>query len=352
MHRGTEAIHKPKDDSGSPTAQEPSSKFHSKTVLPNKNIRPHVLHIMRLPSKKIDEDSLTGTGKKPIGVAWRMALFIATFVLIDVVLTIILGHFLKRPSNDATLALSTCLATGAVNLSAVASATAVLATLEKKSWFDYGLAGSARTTRFLSGIVCGFTAISALILVLWKTGLIRVEWAEGQAWKYAGAWAAAFIMAAVFEESLLRGYLQATLTRRIGFWPALAVLSLIFGLLHATSSSENFVGILNAIVLGLILCLTLRYTGSLWWAIGFHAAWDWGESAVYGAADSGSIVQHAIFTTRPLGQVLLSGGSAGPEGSLLILPLMGLLALCIWSRWSAEFHRSRQALRTDGMKRK
>ncbi|WP_186289297.1 CPBP family intramembrane glutamic endopeptidase [Burkholderia gladioli] len=159
-------------------------------------------------------------------------------------------------------------------------------------------------------------------------------------------------MAAVFEESLLRGYLQATLTRRIGFWPASAVLSLIFGLLHATSSSENFVGILNAIVLGLILCLTLRYTGSLWWAIRFHAAWDWGESVVYGAADSGSIVQHAIFTTRPLGQVLLSGGSAGPEGSLLILPLMGLLALCIWSRWSAEFHRSRQALRTDGMKRK
>ncbi|MDA0576435.1 CPBP family intramembrane glutamic endopeptidase [Burkholderia gladioli] len=299
----------------------------------NKNSWSHLLKFERLSHPQKNCGSLPNAPKFRNSTLWKIFSFISIFMLIDIGLTVILDHTLKKPHRNPTLSPTDALAAGLINLLAVISATAALAKIENKSLFDYGLTGAARAVRFLSGSVIGFVAISILMLALWKTGLVQIDRSGGQAWKYAGAWAIIFLLAAVFEELLLRGYLQVALVRRIGFWRASTVLSTIFGLLHATSPSENLVGMANAIVLGLILCLTLWYTGSLWWAIGFHAAWDWGESAVYGASDSGSVVQHAMFAARPLGSVLLSGGSAGPEGSLLILPLMGFIAVLIWLRW-------------------
>lgn len=170
-------------------------------------------------------------------------------MLIDIGLTVILDHTLKKPHRNPTLSPTDALAAGLINLLAVISATAALAKIENKSLFDYGLTGAARAVRFLSGSVIGFVAISILMLALWKTGLVQIDRSGGQAWKYAGAWASIFLLAAVFEELLLRGYLQVALVRRIGFWRASTVLSTIFGLLHATSPSENLVGMANAIVL-------------------------------------------------------------------------------------------------------
>ena len=49
-------------------------------------------------------------------------------------------------------------------------------------------------------------------------------------------------------------------------------------------------------------------TGSLWWAIGFHAAWDWGESYFYGTSDSGLMARGHLFGEHPVGKLLWSGG--------------------------------------------
>ena len=36
-----------------------------------------------------------------------------------------------------------------------------------------------------------------------------------------------------------------------------------------------------------MFCYAVWKTGSLWWGFGFHAAWDWGETYLFGTADSG-----------------------------------------------------------------
>jgi hypothetical protein len=79
-------------------------------------------------------------------------------------------------------------------------------------------------------------------------------------------------------------------------------------------------------LIGLVFCLALWRTGSLWWAIGFHAAWDWAQSFLYGVADSGTIAQGRLFAAHPLGRPILSGGLTGPEGSAFILPIVLLSA--------------------------
>jgi hypothetical protein len=171
--------------------------------------------------------------------------------------------------------------------------------------------------------------------------------------KYALAWGLVFLLTAVFEESTLRGYLQFTLTRGIGFWWGALLLSLLFGFAHGTNSGETHVGLLSAAGIGLVTCLSLWYTGSLWWAVGFHAGWDWGQSYFYGTLDSGLAVQGHLLGTHPIGPRLWSGGATGPEGSLLVLPLVAIFAL-LWLWWGrrmqSPFHGSgwKPALITTG----
>ncbi|MGB7191781.1 MAG: CPBP family intramembrane glutamic endopeptidase [Acidobacteriaceae bacterium] len=131
----------------------------------------------------------------------------------------------------------------------------------------------------------------------------------------------------------MRGYLQFTMTRGVGFWWGALVFSLLFGLGHTVNAGESPIGLFSAGAFGLVCCVSLWYTGSLWWAVGFHAAWDWGESYFYGTADSGLVSQGHLFGEHPLGKILWSGGKTGPEGSLLIVPLLAIIAILMWLWW-------------------
>ena len=107
-------------------------------------------------------------------------------------------------------------------------ATAVMALIERRSLLAYGFQGKARAVRFVCGVAWGFIALSVLMLVLWKARLLAFDGIQlhgGAIVKYALGWGLMFLMVAVFEESTLRGYLQFTLTRGIGFWWGALLLS-------------------------------------------------------------------------------------------------------------------------------
>jgi len=213
----------------------------------------------------------------------------------------------------------------AVQALLVLLATFILSRIEKRPIAVYGYAGKARLVRFLGGIVCGFAAISLLVGALWKLHFLAFDGSPlggPLAWKYAAAWAVAFIFTGIFEESLLRGYLQYTLTRGVGFWCAAIILSTTFGAIHGSNPGESPVGLFSAAAIGLIFCLSLWYTGSLWWAIGFHAAWDWGETYLYSVPDSGTMMPGHLLRSNLSGPNWLTGGSVGPEGSSLIFILI------------------------------
>ena len=85
------------------------------------------------------------------------------------------------------------------------------------------------------------------------------------------------------------------------------------------------VGIFAAAAIGFVFCVSVRVTGSAWWAIGCHFSWDWAETYFYGTADSGLPAQGHFLSTNPAGNALWSGGADGPEGSLLVLGVILLL---------------------------
>ncbi len=217
--------------------------------------------------------------------------------------------------------------------------TLIMARLDRRPLASYGLGGRTITGHLGFGLAAGFAAISTLVGVLWVSHLIVLYPAGlsgSKTAEYGIAWGAGFSLVAVSEELLLRGYLLWTLARGIGFGWAALLLSMSFGLLHGSNPGETPVGLFSAAAVGLLFCLSIWYTRSLWWAVGFHAAWDWGESFFWGTSDSGMVVKGHLFNEQPGGSPLLSGGATGPEGSLLVFPVLLVCALLIfmWFRWS------------------
>ncbi|MFC5742973.1 CPBP family intramembrane glutamic endopeptidase [Dyella tabacisoli] len=215
----------------------------------------------------------------------------------------------------------------------VLAATALMSRLEHVSVLDYGLRDRSAFRRAVMGAATGFLAIAALVLGLWGTGSLTlhvVAQPVSSAVLYAVIWAAGYGLVALAEEMLFRGYPLATLSRVIGAQGAAIVTSLVFGLLHLGNSGESRIAAINGVLLALVFAASVYRTGSLWWAIGFHAAWNWGESWLFGAADSGILAAGRLLEATPRGNDWLSGGTAGPEGSVGMIVVIAMAALSLY----------------------
>jgi hypothetical protein len=277
-------------------------------------------------------------GKNGIRAGWSAVIFYALFFCLAIAVGLIVRYTLHPKKSVPGSALSPWLGiiNEGVQFLIVVVAVWVMSRIEHRPVLSYGFQGRARGVRFFSGLVWGFVAISALILALDKLGFLAIDTrllSGAAALRYALLWGLMFLLVGFFEESFLRSYMQFTLTRGLGFWWSALILSFIFGFGHGSNPGESPVGLFAAGAIGLVFCLSLWYTGSLWWAIGFHAAWDWGESYFYGTADSGLLVQGHLYQEHPVGKLLWSGGATGPEGSVLVLPLVLLMALLMFAWW-------------------
>src|SRR5215471_3851037 len=142
-------------------------------------------------------------------------------------------------------------------------------------------------------------------------------------------------MVGLAEEFAFRGYMQFTITTGMGFWPAAVLMSLLFGLAHAGNPGESITGLASVVIFGLTFCLILRRTGNLWWAVWFHAGWDWGQTFFYGVPDSGVVPYHNLFNSSFHGPQWLTGGTVGPEASIFT-PIILVLTAIIFTRFHRE----------------
>lgn len=226
-------------------------------------------------------------------------------------------------------------------LAAAILATLAMARVEGRSWHEFGLPVKLGFSRApWIGAAWGIAGITVLVALLQAFGVLGFDGIElhgGAIVGFAAMWGLMFLLVGLFEELLLRGYAQFTLARGVGFWPAAILLSGLFGAAHLNNQGESWIGALSAALLGLFMCLTLRRTGNLWFAVGFHASFDWGESFLYSLPDSGQVVQGHLLNATLHGPSLLTGGSVGPEGSLGCLIVTAALWL-LFARWSRKWH--------------
>ena len=223
-----------------------------------------------------------------------------------------------------------------------------MARLEHRRLRQYGLGSfMPRAGQFLVGCLWGGGLMSLLIAALFFTHRLSFDGRllhGGAVVEWGLVWALTFLEVGLFEEYLTRGYLYFTLSRGIagiagaagmperrrrvlGFWVCAVLSSTLFGLGHLGNEGESPIGLWSAGLVGLIFAFSLWRTGSLWWAIGWHAAWDWAQSFLFGVKDSGRAILHPLYASHPLGSILTSGGATGPEGSIYALAILLIAAI-------------------------
>ena len=278
-------------------------------------------------------------GTQGIRSGWSTLIFLA-IIIAEVLLTRVpvnyLLHYMKHKQGLETWSVVVAIAIPAL---LVFMATATMAKIEKRPVLSYGFMGDRKLSRFVLGIAGGIAALSALVLALKINGslIFDGQMLHGrEAWTFGLQWGLVFLLTGVFEESLLRGYLQSTLTRGLGFWWAALLLSVGFAVLHLPNKGESPIGILSVVGIGLVFCLSLWLTKSLYWAVGLHSGWDWAQSYLFGVSNSGQVSGGHLFSAHPSGALLWSGGATGPEGSIYVIPTIAIIALGVWLAWSGS----------------
>ncbi len=275
---------------------------------------------------------------------WRAAIFIACVVIQLAVLLIAFtialrhgGYHGKFPPAEITPAFAGL--NEMLLLLPTIGASFAMAYLEGTRLTAYGLDGPRKFLRVTSGLAAGIVTMSALALILVVTAYGTASPGQLSAagdLRYGAEWLAASLLVGLTEEFVMRGYLLRALGRGIGFWPAALLTSILFGALHGHNAGETPIGLFQVVIAGLVLCIAIWFTRSLWWSIGFHAGWDYAENFIFGTRDSGTRSFGTLMDFTPHGNVYFSGGLTGPEGSLFGLGVLILAGAAIWFAFSAQ----------------
>jgi membrane protease YdiL (CAAX protease family) len=296
------------------------------------------LTVDRSQNQPKDSSTLKSIFLGPGGLraGWRLLMFLAISTTLLAAFVLIraggVKGFLEQQKNASQVTVTPLLMGGseAIAFLIICFAALVMAKIERRRFREYGLPiTKAFGKDFCKGALWGFLALSGTLLGIFLLHGFRITGLalHGRAIVSAVvSWGIACVLVGLFEEFLCRGYVQYTLGSGIGYWPAAIVVSGLFGLVHAFNPNETAVGAFAAGLFGILFCLFLRRTGSLWIPVGFHAAWDWGQT-LYGVADSGIRPYHNVFTSVFNGPTWLTGGTVGPEASVMTPIVLLVVAL-------------------------
>lgn len=303
------------------------------------------------PKEKSAEDFIASAfiGPEGIRAGWRWLIFLAIVLVCTglLVIAFVTADLLKLPAPGTPPAslftASALLAQEIAFVIAMAIAAIIMSKIEKRPMGQYGLPRrQAFGKLFWQGAIWGFVAITAclvLIAALHGVTLSGTVLSGGMLIKYAVAWGVVFLLTGFAEEFIFRGYSQFTLTTGMGFWPAAVVLSILFGCFHLGNPGESLPGVLSAALIGFFFCFTLRRTGTIWFAVGLHAAWDYGQTFFFGVPDSGLAAPGHFLNPSFHGPQWLTGGTVGPEASVACFIVLGLLFLLFHFAYPARISK-------------
>jgi len=275
----------------------------------------------------------TFVGPHGLRAGWKVVIFFILVAALTVVLHPLgrLLHVHGKLDPELPMPANVAFVEELLGMIAVLLATFLMARfIDRKPWGYFGmpLSNAFRST-FWVGAVIGLGALSLQLEIMHLCGWFDFGTVQLQGFaivKYGVIWGFMFLWVGFTEEGVLRGYVQRVATDGFSrlpgnwsFWAAALIFSLMFASGHLSNPGENKFGIVMVFIDGMAMCFSLWRTGDLWFAIGNHFAWDWGQTFLYGTPNSGMRGADALMRPSFHGPLLWAGGTDGPEGSLLVL---------------------------------
>jgi len=268
---------------------------------------------------------------------WRFLLFVLGIELTEFYLRGPLLSLLSRRSGVdlGELSAPALFTEELVGLVSVLLVTGVAALLERRRVDSYGLPLSQAFGKlFWKGMLAGLLVVVFVAVAMIGTNAMKVHRMALNGTgllRFGLVWLGANVLVGLNEEYLFRGYALRVLWRGAGFWPAALVTTAIFAGLHLSKPHENAMDIGMIFVLGLAICLSVRRTGTLWWAVGWHTAFDFGQFFLIGTNNGGQTPVGHLFEVSFPGSAWLNGGELGTEASVFMVP--AAIATFVYVLW-------------------
>ena len=264
-------------------------------------------------------------GENGLRQGWRFIMFAAAIILVaQFVEEPALGFLVRKLQIGNALSATNINLSDLFDLLIVLIITGVAARFERRRIDSYGLpVNQAFRVFFWNGALVGILTIVFVGVGMLLTGGMRVRGVALQGADVVAApflWFIAMLLVGVAEEYIFRGYALQSLWRSAGFWPAALITSGLFAGAHVSKPHENAIDIGMIFVLGVLLCLTVKVTGSLWWAVGWHAAFDFGQFIIIGTRNGGQVPVGRLFDATFPGPAWITGGELGTEASYFMIP--------------------------------
>jgi membrane protease YdiL (CAAX protease family) len=278
------------------------------------------------------------SNERGLRAGWRLLIFIAIAGPIGFVMLGFFGVMVRSSGADFRSPLIRGLL-NVVMFLAVVVASFLMGVIEKRRPGTYGLPlqRSAASSFVMGYFLWGFLPLTVVLAIMRALGVFyfgKPGLNAAEAIQWGLLWGFVFLTVGLSEDYLFRGYALYTLADGIGFWPATVILALLFGFAHMGNGGESYIGIMGTILFAFFASATLRRTGNLWLAVGAHSGWDWGQSFFFGVPDSGLQTPGHLFNPPPpQGPAWLSGGTVGPEGSIVVLIVWALMTAVFLLFW-------------------
>lgn len=201
-------------------------------------------------------------------------------------------------------------------------------------WQGMGLRIDARAWIDLAaGIAIGALVMAGVFGVEWVLGVLHVRGAQLPDLGWA-RWLPVLAFLAFGEEvayrSLMLNGLLVLLRKR---WLAVTVMAACFGLAHAGNPNASPLSVPGNALGGLVYGVAFLGSGRIWLPLGLHFAWNFVQAPVLGFPFLGKEI--GLVQQTPVGNVLITGGSYGPEAGLvgMAFRFVAIALLAGWLSW-------------------
>lgn len=190
--------------------------------------------------------------------------------------------------------------------------------IQKRKMRTMGFVKKDMVKEYLTGMLTGFLAFSAVVLFGVLSGGIKVtgvspEFSIGIFLLYLFG----YMIQGMGEEVLCRGYLLVSVGRRYPVYLAIILNSVFFAALHLLNSGISVLAFINLSLFGIFASVYFIRSGNIWGVGAFHSIWNLVQGNFYGIRVSGMGISNSFLMSVPVeGKELLSGGDFGMEGSI------------------------------------
>jgi membrane protease YdiL (CAAX protease family) len=192
--------------------------------------------------------------------------------------------------------------------------------MDNKTFMSLGFSMAGRGKDMLAGLAGAILLFGIGTLILYLMGEISFTGFQFDAASFFVSFAL-FVVVAINEETIIRGYILNNLLTRMNKYVALAISASVFGVLHIFNSGMDVLPLVNLILAGILLGSVYIFTRNLWFSISLHLFWNFIQGPVLGYSVSGTKTS-SLLKMSSLGSTTITGGKFGFEGSIVCTILM------------------------------